>query len=116
MDWAKIKTGLVGALLGAGVLAIIAFKSGGVVISGTAQEMAEEAAEVAVVGSLAPICVVRFNQDSKKDQKLKEMQKKDTWMRGAYVAEQGWATMPGEKEADSKVAEKCADLLVESGQ
>ena len=113
MDWAKIKTGLVGALLGAGVLAIIAFKSGGVVISGTAQKMAEEAAEVAVVGRLAPICVVRFNQDSKKDQKLKEMQKKDSWLRGAYVAKQGWATMPGEKKPDDRVAQKCSVLLVQ---
>lgn len=116
MDWAKIKTGLVGALLGAGVLAIIAFKSGGVVTSGTAQKMAEEAAEVAVVDRLTPICVVQFNQDSQKNQKLKKLKKTKSWERGDYVKKQGWATMPGEKEADSNVAEKCADSLVESGQ
>jgi len=65
---------------------------------------------------LAPICVEQFNQDSKKDQNLKELKKTDSWMRGDYVAKQGWATMPGEKEAASNVAGKCADLLVESGQ
>lgn len=113
MDWGKIQLGLGGALGGAIVLAIIAFKTGGVVISSTAQKMAEEAAEVAVVGRLAPICVVRFNQDSQKDQKLKELQKKDSWLRGVYVAKQGWATMPGEKKPDDRIAEKCAILLVQ---
>jgi len=78
--------------------------------------MAEEMAEVAVADRLAPICVVQFNQDSQKNQKLKKLKKLSSWLRGDHVKKQGWATMPGEKEADSKVAEKCADLLVESGQ
>ncbi len=78
--------------------------------------MADESAEVAVVDRLAPICVVQFNQDSQKNQKLKKLKKLSSWLRGDHVKKQGWATMPGEKEADSKVAEKCADLLVESGQ
>lgn len=116
MDWAKIKTGLVGALLGAGALAFIAFKSGGVVTSGAAEDMAAETAEVAVVDRLTPICIVQFNQDSQKNQKLKKLKKTKSWDRGDYVKKQGWATMPGEKEADSKVAEKCAVSLVESGQ
>ncbi len=116
VNWEKIIPGLWGAAGGAIVLAIIGFAWGGWVTGGTAQKMAEEMAEDAVVGRLAPICVVQYNQDSEKDQKLKELKEESSWKRDDYVEKQGWATMPGEKEADSKVAEKCAELLVELGQ
>ncbi len=116
MNWEKIKPALWGIVGGAIAAIIIGFAWGGWVTGGTAKNMAEEMAEVAVADRLAPICVEQFNQDSKKDQNLKELKKTDSWMRRDYVKKQGWATMPGEKEADSKVAEKCADLLVESGQ
>ena len=49
-------------------------------------------------------------------QKLKEL--KEFWGkgRGDYVEKQGWATMPGEKKSDSKVADKCADMLIEASK
>ena len=116
MNWEKIKTALWGAIGGAIVLAIVGFAWGGWVLGGTAQEMAEEMAENAVVARLAPICVEQFNQDSEKDQKLKKLKETSSWERNDYVGKQGWATMPGEKESDSTVAGKCAELLVELGQ
>ncbi len=78
--------------------------------------MAEELAQKAVVARLAPICVEQYNQVSEKDEKLKELKETNSWQRDDYVEKQGWATMPGEKEAGSKVAGKCAELLVELGQ
>ncbi len=116
MNWEKIKPALWGIVGGAIAAIIIGFSWGGWVTGGTAENMAAETAEVAVADRLAPICVEQFNQDSKKDQNLKELKKTDSWLRGDHVKKQGWATMPGEKEGDSKVAEKCADMLVESGQ
>ena len=116
MNWEKIKTALWGAVGGGIVLAIVGFAWGGWVLGGTAQEMAEEMAENAVVARLAPICVEQFNQDSEKDQKLKKLKETSSWERNDYVGKQGWATMPGEKESDSTVAGKCAELLVELGQ
>ncbi len=115
MNWEKIQPGLWGAVGGAIVLAIVGFAWGGWVTGGTAQKMAEEMAEDAVVARLAPICVEQFNQDSEKDQKLKEMKEESSWKRGDYVEKQGWATMPSEKETDRKVAEKCADMLMQLG-
>ncbi len=116
VNWEKIKPALWSAVGGGIVLAIIGFAWGGWVTGSTAQEMAEEFAQKAVVARLAPICVEQYNQDSEKDQKLKELKEEDSWKRDDYVEKQGWATMPGEKEADSKVAKKCAELLVELGQ
>ncbi len=113
MDWETIKPVLSGAAGGAAVLAVIGFAWGGWVTGSTAQQMSAEAARTAVDDRLAPICVEQFNRDSEKVQKLKEMKEIDSWRRGDYVIEQGWATMPGEKDPDSTVASKCADLLSE---
>ena len=87
-----------------------------VTAEGTDGLVAEELAQNTVVARLAPICVEQFNQDSEKDQKLKKLKEISSWERDDYVEKQGWATMPGEKEADSKVAGKCAELLAELGQ
>ncbi len=116
MDWEKVKPWLWGAAGGAAVLAIVGFIWGGWVTGGTAQEMAEEMAEDAVVGRLAPICVEQYNQDSERDQKLEELKEESSWKRREYVEKQGWATMPGEETPDSKVAEKCADLVIQLSQ
>ncbi len=117
VNWEKIKPALLAAAGGAIVLAIIGFQWAGWVTGGTAQEMATKAAKTAVVDRLAAICVEQFNQDSEKVQKFEKLLKEARdWKRRDYVKEQGWATMPDEKEADSKVAGKCAGLLVELGQ
>jgi hypothetical protein len=91
---------------------IVGFSWGGWVTGSTARSMAAVTGEDAVVKRLAPICVVRFSQDPGKDLKLKEVQATDTWQRGDYVKKQGWATMPGEKEPDGKVADECVKLLM----
>jgi hypothetical protein len=91
---------------------IVGFAWGGWVTGGTADKMATTLADAAVVKRLAPICVVQFNQDPGKDQKLVALKGTDSWERDGYVEKQGWATMPGEKQSDSKVAEACANLLM----
>ena len=91
---------------------IIGFAWGGWVTGETARSMAEAMAEDAVVKRLALICVVQFKQAPGKDQKLKELEKTDSWQRSEYVEKQGWATMPGEEKPDSKVASECTRLLM----
>ena len=114
MNWKeKLKIGVWSAIGGAIVLAIIGFALGGWVTGGTAQKTAEETADKAVVDRLAPICVTQFNQDPEKDKKLQELKEISSYQRGDYVEKQGWATMPGEKEPDSEVADECAKRLVE---
>jgi len=95
---------------------IVGFAWGGWVTGGTAQKMAEEMAEDAVVNRLTPICVVQFNQDPEKYLKFKELKETGSWKRGDYVEGQGWATMPGEEKPDSKVADECAKQLMQISQ
>ena len=91
---------------------IIGFAWGGWVTGGTARSMAATMADDAVVKRLAPMCVVQFNRDPGKVEKLKELKEVSGWQRGEYVAKQSWAVMPGEEKSDSKVAEECARLLM----
>ena len=94
------------------VTMIIGFNWGGWVTGGTARTTAEAMAQDAVVKRLAPICVVQSGVDTAKTQKLVAMKAESTWQRGEYIGKQGWATMPGEQEPDSKVAQACATLLI----
>ena len=115
MNWEKIKPGFWGAIGGAILLAIIGFAWGGWVTGGTAQKMAEEMAEDAVVGRLAPICVEQYNQDSEKVRKLEELKAESSWKRKDYIEKQGWATISGQTNPDRNVAEKCAEMLLQLG-
>jgi hypothetical protein len=108
-----IKPFVWGMVVGAIVLLIVIFSTGWVVTSGSAKAKAEEMAKDAVVNRLAPICVEQYLKDPNKEERLKELKNIDSWKRGEYVQKQGWATMPGEKEPDSKVADECAKRLVE---
>jgi hypothetical protein len=93
---------------------IIGFSWGGWVTGGTARTAAEVMAHDAVVKRLAPICVVQSGRDPAKAQKLIALKEESSWQRGEYVGKQGWATMPGEQEPDTRVAQACATLLMPS--
>ena len=110
-----IKPFALGMAAGMVVLLIVVFSAGWVVTSGSAKTEARLAAGQAVLERLAPIAVAQFMQDPNKEERLKELKKLDSYgmnNRTDYVKKQGWATMPGEKEPDGRVAEEAADLLV----
>ncbi len=103
-----------GAGIGAVVLLIVIFATGWVMTSSSAETKAKQAAEKAVVDHLAGICVAQFNQDPDKGTKLYELKKLEVWKQGDYVKKQGWATMPGDKEADRDVADECAKRILQA--
>jgi len=93
---------------------IVGFSWGGWVTGGTARTVAEATASEAVVKRLAPICVVQSGRDPGKALKLIALKEESSWQRGEYIGKQGWATMPGEQEPDTRVAQACATLLMPS--
>lgn len=110
---ANTETFLWGAGAGAVVLAIIGFTLGGWMTAGTAQERIRASAQQAIVASLTPICVAQFRKDPKAKAGLAALKQTDSWKQAGYVSEAGWAKMPGSKdEADSDVAQACADVLL----
>jgi hypothetical protein len=108
----KIKTGVWGAVGGAAIAMIIGFAWGGWVLGSNSLDTGEEMARQAVLDRLTPICVAQFNQDPEKAQKLKNLKDIDSWKRGEYVRKQGWATMPFEKDPDSRVSDRCSELIL----
>ncbi len=114
MNSEKIKTGLWGAAGGAALVAAIGFIWGGWVTGGTALEMAQKSADLAVVDRLATICVDQFNRDPQKVDKFQTLKEEGSWKRREYVEKQGWATMPGEDKPESRVGSKCAELILQA--
>ncbi|MBW2059658.1 MAG: hypothetical protein JRH07_16840 [Deltaproteobacteria bacterium] len=112
MRKADVKPFVWGVVVGGIVLLIVIFSTGWVVTRGSAQAKAEQMAERAVVDYLAPICVAQFLEDPNKEERLKELKEMNSWKRGDYVKEIGWATMPGSKSPDREVADECARRLM----
>ena len=109
-----IKPFALGLGVGVIVLLIVIFSAGWVVTSGSAKAEARQMSAQAVLDRLAPIAVAQFMQDPGKEEQLKEIKKLDSYgmnNRTDYVKKQVWATMPGEKEPDNRVADEVADLL-----
>jgi hypothetical protein len=94
------------------VTMIIGFAWGGWVTGSTAQRMAKDAADDAVIARLGEICVVQFNQDPARDQKLEALrQASTTQQRRIYVQDQGWASI-GDEELGRAVSDECVRLLM----
>lgn len=100
-----------GAVGGAAALAIVGFTWGGWTSASTADARAAQRVNAAVVQALAPICAENFRKNANAAANLAEMKKMASWDQGKYVANGGWATMPGASEPGSGVAEACARLL-----
>ena len=81
-------------------------------LDSTADRMASERAEVAVVAALAPICVAKFEAQADASKKLVEFKKVSTsWDQSSFIENGGWATMPGSATPNSAVAHSCAEKL-----
>jgi len=92
---------------------LVGFTWGGWVTGSTAQRSATTMANDAVVQRLSSICVAQFQQDPANAEKLVEMKAASSYQQGTYVKEQGWSTMPGDEQSDTKVATACAKVLAQ---
>jgi hypothetical protein len=103
-----------GGVIGAILVVVIGFSTGWVVTSGSAQAMADQQEEQAIIAALTPICVAQFRSQSSdvRTKQLAALESESSWQRGNYVEKQGWATMPGGKEPIDEVADACATELL----
>ena len=112
MNTEKLKTLLQGAAAGGAVVAIGLFWSGTAVTAGSAESMAREQADAAVVEQLAPICVAQFSLAENRQQLRKDLEASKTWEWAKFVKTNGWATMPGSDSPRDDIARACAELIV----
>jgi hypothetical protein len=107
----SLKPALWGAVAGAVAISVIGFSSMGWTLGSTAERMASDRAESAVVSVLAPICVEKFQQQANSAAKLIEFKKAASWDQRALIEKGGWATTPGTEKMNSAVASACVDKL-----
>ena len=107
-----IKPGVWGAVIGAVALMIIGFSWWGWTLSSTAEHMATERANTAVVALLTPICVESFMKQPDAMAKLTEFHQTAAWRQTEFIENGGWATASGSTTPHSVVARACADQLV----
>jgi hypothetical protein len=105
---------LQGIAAGAVASMVIGFSWGGWMTGATANKLAAEQADTAVVAALTPICVERFLQDNNAKANLVALRKiSSSWERGDYLQKGGWVTQPGAVSSDYHLARACADKLVQ---
>ena len=107
----SLKPAIWGAVIGAIAISVVGFSSFGWVLGSTADRMARERAQTAVVDVLAPICVEKFQHQADASAKLIEFNKVSSWNRRSVIEKGGWATMPGTDTPNSAVASACAERL-----
>lgn len=110
-----LKPTLWGAVLGSVVTMIAGFGWMGWTLGHTAERMAVERANGAIVVALTPSCISQFMQQPNAAVKLKELQGTDTWRQREYVEAGGWATPAGGKTPNSELATACAAGLLKAG-
>jgi hypothetical protein len=109
-----LKPAVWGAIVGAVITMTAGFSWMGWVLGGTADRIAVERANRAVVVALTPSCVSRFMQQPNAAVKLKELQAVDSWKQREFVEAGGWATSSGDKAPNSDVASACAEQLLKA--
>src|SRR6266498_5235422 len=104
-----------GAAGGAILLAIVGFTWGGWMTTSSANKLADQRADTAVVAILTPICVDKFQQNGEATANLTALKKiSSTWEQGNFVEKGGWATRPGATSPDYVLARACAEKLVQA--
>ncbi|MBI1779159.1 MAG: hypothetical protein HYR63_27815 [Proteobacteria bacterium] len=105
-----VKPGVWGVILGAIAMMIIGFWQFGWTTSSSAERMAADRANTAVVAALVPFCVAKAQQDVD-GTKLLKFNTTESYNRSQVVQEAGWATMLGMTSPDRALASACADML-----
>jgi hypothetical protein len=107
-----LKPGIWGVVIGVIGTMIVGFNWMGWTLGSTAERLAVERSNSAVVVALTPACVASFMQQPNAATKLAEFRKVDSWRQRQYVEEGGWATPRGDKSPNSGLANACAEELL----
>ena len=106
-----LKPGLWGAASGAIVMAIVGFSQLGWKTEGTAEQLAQDRANTAVVEALVPFCVAKAQMDTQQAALASFQAEQSSYSRSDLVVKAGWATLGIAKSPDSSLARACSAKL-----
>jgi len=101
---------LQGAAAGAVATIVVGFYWGGWSLASTADKMARERSELAVVAALAPVCADKFRALPDAEAKKVALLKVETWKRRDEFPKE-FITLPGESYPSSALVDACYTLL-----
>ena len=107
----SLKRLLQGAAVGAIATMFIGFYWGGWSLASTADKMAKDRSDLAVVTALAPVCAEKFRALPDADAKKVALSKVDSWKRRDEFPKE-WVTLPGESYPSSALVDACSTLLL----
>jgi hypothetical protein len=102
---------LQGAVAGAVATMFVGFYWAGWSLASTADKMAKERSELAVVAALAPVCAEKFRAQPDAEAKKVALSKVDSWKRRDEFPKE-FVTLPGESYPNSALVDACYTLLV----
>ena len=102
---------LQGAAVGAVATMIVGFNWGGWSLSSTADKMAKEQSDLAVVRALAPVCADKFRALPDAAAKTVALSKVNSWKRADEFPKE-FVTLPGETYPSSALVNACSTLLL----
>ena len=108
-EWAK-PAGW-GAIVGAIVISMVGFQELGWKSSATAETMAVDRSDAAVVAALVPFCVTKAKADPDAATMAKFQAETSSYSRSDLVIKAGWATLGGQTTPDNAVGRACSDKL-----
>jgi hypothetical protein len=106
-----LKPGLWGAVAGAIAMAAVGFSQLGWTTKGTAEQLAQERSDTAVVAALVPFCVIKAQQDPDLATLAKFQKEQSSYSRSDLVLKAGWATIGGKTSPDNALARACSEKL-----
>ena len=102
---------LQGAAAGAVATMIVGFYWGGWSLGSTADKLAKDRSELAVVAALAPVCADKFRALPDAEAKQVALSKVDSWKRRDEFPKE-LVTVPGESYPSSGLVDACYTLLL----
>ena len=107
----SLKRLLQGAAAGAVATMVVGFSWGGWSLGSTADKMAKEQSNLAVVAALAPVCAEKFRAQPDAAAKTVALSKVDSWKRAGEFSKE-WVILPGETYPSSALVAACYALLI----
>jgi hypothetical protein len=102
---------LQGAAVGAVATMIVGFNWGGWSLGSTADKMAKDQSNLAVVAALAPVCADKFRALPDSEAKKVALSKVDSWKRVDEFPKE-LVTLPGQSYPSSALVDACSTLLL----
>ena len=111
LEGESLKRLLQGAAAGAVATIFVGFYWGGWSLGSTADKMAKERSELAVIAVLAPVCADKFRALPDAEAKQVALSKVDSWKRRDEFPKE-FVTLPGESYPSSALVDACSTLLL----